>query len=134
MATPIFIDTGYIIALVNQRDQYHAQAIQLSHHYDTADFITTEAILLEIGNALSRNHKSAAIEILHQLLNTPQTQIVPITTARFALALDRYCQYLDKQWGLIDCLSFIVMEEYGVHQVLTFDQHFAQAGFVILTS
>ena len=34
MATPIFLDTGYIIALVNSRDQYHAQASKLADRYD----------------------------------------------------------------------------------------------------
>jgi uncharacterized protein len=38
----------------------------------------------------------------------------------------------DKAWGLVDCISFIVMREAGVNQALTFDQHFVQAGFQAL--
>lgn len=41
--------------------------------------------------------------------------------------------YQDKEWGLVDCISFVVMWEAGVTQVLTFDQHFAQAGFQVLS-
>ena len=37
-----------------------------------------------------------------------------------------------KAWGLVDCISFIVMREAGVNQALTFDQHFVQAGFQAL--
>jgi len=41
-------------------------------------------------------------------------------------------KYQDKSWGLIDCISFIVMRENEITQILTFDQHFTQAGFVVL--
>jgi predicted nucleic acid-binding protein len=43
-----------------------------------------------------------------------------------------YKKYNDKEWGLIDCISFVVMTEAGVKQALTFDQHFEQAGFEAL--
>ncbi|MDB9508013.1 hypothetical protein PN502_13230 [Microcystis aeruginosa CS-338/01] len=44
----MFVDTGYAIALINQNDQHHQQAIQLSEKYESYPVITTDAILLEI--------------------------------------------------------------------------------------
>jgi hypothetical protein len=35
----------------------------------------------------------------------------------------------DKEWGLTDCISFVVMQERNLTQVLTTDRHFEQAGF-----
>jgi predicted nucleic acid-binding protein len=35
----------------------------------------------------------------------------------------------DKEWGLTDCISFVVMEERGLTLALTTDRHFEQAGF-----
>ncbi|WP_201150090.1 hypothetical protein [Cyanobacterium sp. IPPAS B-1200] len=35
----------------------------------------------------------------------------------------------DKQWGLIDCISFSVMDEHNLKDALTSDRHFIQAGF-----
>jgi hypothetical protein len=35
----------------------------------------------------------------------------------------------DKDWSLTDCISFAVMEDEGIHEALTGDQHFEQAGF-----
>jgi len=47
-------------------------------------------------------------------------------------ALDIYEKYDDKTWGLVDCLSFIVMGERGLTDVLTFDADFAAAGFTVI--
>jgi predicted nucleic acid-binding protein len=47
MSNPIFVDTGYVIALINQNDQHHQQALQLSEKYERYPLVTTDAILLE---------------------------------------------------------------------------------------
>ena len=39
---------------------------------------------------------------------------------------------VDKEWGLIDCVSFVVMEYRGITEALTSDAHFEQAGFQAL--
>jgi predicted nucleic acid-binding protein len=41
-------------------------------------------------------------------------------------------QYADKTWGLVDCVSFLVMREMKITAVLGFDRHFVQAGFRLL--
>ena len=43
-----------------------------------------------------------------------------------------YCARPDKEWGLTDCLSFVVMQEQGVFDAFTADHHFEQAGFIRL--
>ena len=57
MQEQIFIDTRFVIALVSERDQYHQQALELADMLETANLITTDAVLLEIGNGLSRINK-----------------------------------------------------------------------------
>ncbi len=37
---------------------------------------------------------------------------------------------MDKDWSLVDCLSFEVMKSRGITYALAFDHHFEQAGFV----
>ena len=38
---------------------------------------------------------------------------------------------LCKEWGLTDCVSFVVMQEYALTKALTVDHHFEQAGYEI---
>ncbi len=39
----------------------------------------------------------------------------------------------DKDYSLTDALSFAVMERLGLSRAFTFDRHFAQYGFTVLT-
>jgi uncharacterized protein len=47
----------------------------------------------------------------------------------FEEALKLYSSRPDKEWGLPDCISFVVMRTRGVKDALTADEHFQQAGF-----
>ena len=40
-----------------------------------------------------------------------------------------YRVHEDKDWGLTDCVSFLVMKERGLIIAMTADAHFQQAGF-----
>jgi predicted nucleic acid-binding protein len=127
-----FVDTLFVVALINQRDQYHNRATELADQYEGQRFLITDAVLLEIGNALARNYKRQAIEIIEQFSSSADVQVVRLTPALFEEAFTLYRAHEDKEWGLVDCISFTVMRQLGVQEALTFDQHFVQAGFTAL--
>ncbi len=129
MSPPIFIDTSYILALVNTVDEYHDRAALASLHV-TSPLLTTEAVLIEIGNALARvRWRALGVATINDLRHDPNIEIVSVDTTLFERALALYDQRPDKEWGLTDCISFVVMQERQVTQVLTTDHHFTQAGF-----
>lgn len=130
----IFIDTSFIIALINERDQYHNQALSLADQYDTQLLVVTDSVLLEVANALSRRYKFEAIQVIEDLLTSEDVEVVRLTPELFYRAFQLYKTRQDKAWGLVDCISFIVMQDRGISIAFTFDQHFAQAGFQILPS
>lgn len=130
----IFLDTSYVIALVNERDQYHTQAQILSEQYEMADFLVTEAVLLEIGNALCRGFKQVSAEVIQYFLDAEEVEIIALTSELFLEGFALYQKYQDKEWSLVDCISFVVMQQQGTQKVLTFDRHFEQAGFQRLTA
>lgn len=131
MPSTLFVDTGYVIALINQNDRYHQQALQLAEKYEGTPVITTDAVLLEIGNALSRIARSEAMAVLRHFQTAPEVTIVSLMPELMTSALNLYAKYHDKTWGLVDCVSFVVMQERKISFALAFDRHFIQAGFTL---
>ena len=132
MSPKIFIDTLFVVALVNQRDQFHAQARDLAKTLDGHAFLTTEAVLLEIGNGLARHFKDSAIEIIDHFCMSADVELIHLSPGLFKEGFDLFRTHRDKEWGLVDCISFVVMRHEGLQEALTFDQHFQQAGFTAL--
>jgi len=131
----VFLDTSYAVALSATTDENHARAVELADELETSGthFITTRAILLEIGNALSKvRHRSAAIRLLTALENDPKVEIVGASDELYRRAFEIFSDRVDKEWGLIDCMSFVVMNDEGINDALTADNHFRQAGFHVL--
>ena len=67
MPDRIFLDTSFVVALINERDQYHSQAVALSYKYENTSLITTGAVLLEISNALAKDFRTEAARIIKLL-------------------------------------------------------------------
>lgn len=124
-----FLDTSYVVALVNQRDENHEKSRELMAAHERAYLITTDAVILEIGNSLARSYKSRAVEVIENIFDSSDIEIVRLNEALLGRAFDLYKNYDDKSWGLVDCLSFVVMRENNVVDALTSDGHFSQAGF-----
>jgi uncharacterized protein len=130
--TPIFLDTAYVYALVNTRDQWHDKAVewQRSMAVEEHPLVTTELVLVEIADGLAAiKFRAQAIHVLITLQSSQFVQVVPFTSRLLSAALDLYRQRQDKDWGLTDCVSFVVMREHALHEALTMDEHFEQAGF-----
>lgn len=129
---PFFLDTAYVIARTNTRDQWHARARRWEARLrrERRRLVTTEFILLEIGDGLAavrlRHHAVGIIELLR---TDADVEIVPASSALFAAAFALYRDRADQGWGLTDCASFVAMREHGLTAALTTDDHFRQAGF-----
>ncbi len=132
MSSRVFVDTLFVVAQINQRDQYHAKASELTAELEGYPLLVTDAVLLEIGNALAKNYREQAVAVIENFLTSDEVKIVRLTPELFDLAFAEYKKHHDKEWGLIDCISFVVMRQEDVDQALTFDHHFEQAGFQIL--
>jgi predicted nucleic acid-binding protein len=127
----IFIDTSYVVALINERDQYHQEATNLADFYDGHSFMISEPVLLEVGNALCGGYKVEASQVISYFIEADDVEVIRLTGDLFQRGFDLYRKYQDKDWGLVDCISFVIMKDHYVNKALTFDRHFSQAGFTI---
>jgi predicted nucleic acid-binding protein len=89
----------------------------------------TEAVLIEIGNALARSNRMAATAFISSCYNTTNVRVISVDTSLLRRALDFYNNRGDKEWGLTDCITFLVMTDHGLKEAFTADDHFHQAGF-----
>lgn len=128
----VFLDTSFAIALSSVTDQNHRRAVELADQVRLAEtrLVTTQASLLEIGNALSKQkYRAAAVQLLESLEADSGVEVVSLTNSLYKSAFVLFKQRQDKEWGLVDCISFIVMQNRGLTDALTADTHFQQAGF-----
>lgn len=131
----VFADTAYWIALLNRRDRLHARAVQCCADLSSELIVTTEMVLIEVLNHFSLGppeFRQAAVLLVGRLDASPSHDVIPLTSGQFRNALDLYRQRPDKQWSLTDCASILAMEEKGIGEALTYDNHFVQAGFAVL--
>ncbi|NER08847.1 MAG: type II toxin-antitoxin system VapC family toxin [Okeania sp. SIO3C4] len=128
----IFLDTSYLQALADERDDLHHKAITVSESNDVYVGITTEMVLTELLNALSNRGeylRQVAIDIVETLRADPNIEIIPQTSKQFEKAMKFYQQRLDKGYSLTDCASMLVMKEESLWEIMTYDRHFMQEGF-----
>jgi predicted nucleic acid-binding protein len=127
----VFADANYWIGLFNPKDQLHTAAILASRGLLKTRLVTSEMVLVEVLNGLGkfptlRTKVAAAIDAI---VADPNTEVVPQTSILFRDALALFRQHQDKEWGLTDCSSFVIMRQRGLTEALTFDRHFEQAEF-----
>jgi predicted nucleic acid-binding protein len=131
MATPqnVFADSLFWIALIVQQDQYHESAQKWSLRID-GRITTTLAVLFETANALARPAwRPHAVALIDHLLQRSDVEVVAVSSDLWRRGWEMYRTRPDKAWGLTDCVSFVVMQDAGLTDALTADEHFRQAGF-----
>ena len=129
MIRTFFADTFYFIALLNRNDPAHAKAIYFSR-LNSARFVTTEYVLLELADAFHKANLRRGFSIIWDLLHRePGFEVVPGNSNLLERGVRLYKKRADKEWQLTDCTSFVVMKEMGIADALTGDKHYEQAGF-----
>ncbi len=128
----LFLDTGYVVALISKRDQHHKTAHQLAEKIKQSRprIVTTQAVLVEVGNALaSLRHRATTAEYIDMLRREPVVEIVQTSKDLLERGFALYKERQDKEWGWTDCMSFVVMRDRGIRDALSADKDFEQAGF-----
>lgn len=128
----VFADSFYYLALLNKFDAHHPNARALTETLQLP-VITTHWVLLEVADGLSAPRaRQRAAGFLRDIAVDRATTVITDIKKWYSAGLQLYAARLDKSWSLTDCISFAVMEALGIHEALTGDHHFEQAGFVCL--
>jgi uncharacterized protein len=129
---PAFIDASGWIAILSLDDEFHARALDLWEEFSRTQrrLISTDWVFAEAGNGLARTRLRADfVAAVRLFLQSSQCVLFRMNGELFEMALDLYSRRKDKNWGLVDCSSFIVMRDQGITEAVTADKHFKQADF-----
>jgi predicted nucleic acid-binding protein len=133
--TKVFVDTAAWIALINVDDDFHEQAGQVKTQLkkEKKSLVTSDFILLEVADGLSfPSIRTRTIRFINRLKEAQGLLIIPISQTLFNQGWTLYSKRLDKEWGLTDCISFVIMQQQEIKMAFTSDKHFEQAGFTRL--
>lgn len=127
----LLLDATFIAGYLNARDQHHLRAQKCMPRVEAArEVIITEAVLVEVGNLLHATlHRERAAQFIEACYTTANITVVPVNSELLKRAVEFYRQHDDKDWGLTDCISFVVMYDQGLTIAVTADTDFQQAGF-----
>ena len=131
-ARPVFVDSSAWFAVASASDGKHAEADVLLRHAVARGtrLVTTNLILAEIHRlALARMGIRPAAALLDRIEASRLVTVVH-ADAEHHRAARRWLAKLDDQpVSYTDAVSFAVMEATRCRVAMTFDHHFAIAGF-----
>ncbi len=117
MTRTFFADSSNWIALLRPRDRVHRPAQAMAVELAGDIVVTTEMLLVEVFNHMSRGGgtaRRAALRLVLRLQQDAQTEIIPQATGQFRAAAQRYADRPDQLWSGTDCASFLAIEERGI--------------------
>lgn len=130
-----FVDTSGFYALLVKRDDMHRTAGDILHKAAEVRkrFVTTDYVLDETATLLkARGHGHLLSAFFESILASKSCRVEWTEQERFVRAKNLFLKHTDQEWSFTDCLSFCVMKELRIHDVLTKDVHFQETGFSAL--
>ena len=131
----VFVDTGAYAALANEEDARHHDAIAIARSLGqrrsllyTTNFVVAETHALLVDRA----NRALALSMLERIYQGANV-IVRVDEGHEHRAREIVASYRDKDFTLVDAMSFAVMDQLGIDVAFTFDRHFAQYGFLLST-
>jgi predicted nucleic acid-binding protein len=131
----VFADSSGFIAAFDARDERHASAASAWRALVEAKepLLTTELVLAETVTHLRRRGGwQASRRAGEAILRSRVIQMICPDRQLLDAAWREFLRDADPKLSLCDALSFVVMREHGVTRALTFDRHFAAAGFTLV--
>jgi len=126
----VFVDTSALFATLVRNDYMHVRARETFKKLleCPAELHTTSYVVLEtIALLQARVGLDAARSFQHEFLSI--FKVCWVDQSLHEKAFRRLELRNRREISLVDCTSFVWMEEYGVKHAFAYDEHFAAEGF-----
>ena len=121
MAAIAIVDTGFLVALLSERDRHHAWARSQAARY-AAPWLTCESVLSETFHVLRADGWRAVFGVLHRGTVVVRFDLAPDRDRIFAMME----KYISLPMSLADACLVRMTEIVSECMVLTTDSHFSQ--------
>ena len=133
----VFVDTSGWASFFIRTEPHHAKAVELMTQWQQQNgrVVTTNYVLSELVALFTsplRVSRSTILDHIQAIRSRIWVEVIHIDPSLDEAAWKLFGDRLDKEWSLVDCASFVVMQQRGLIDALTADHHFEQAGFVRL--
>lgn len=131
----IFVDSSAWIALYNPQDQHHAAIVPVwqSLAKKPVSLVTSDYVLDEVYTFLRRRAGLQACMAFNSLVvSSSVLNVLDVTPTLRHQAWEILTKHDDKVLSFTDCTSFAVMRQLHLMDVLTFDDDFRKAGFLVI--
>lgn len=130
----IFVDSSFLVALMDKSDIHFKEAEEYLLSQDSGDKLIANNLI--IAETMTRLRFRAgfhwAKEFGEKFRNSNLIQMIWVDKNIEAEAWKIFLKYCDKEFSYVDCYSFACMRLNKMTHALTFDRHFRQAGFITL--
>jgi uncharacterized protein len=133
----VFINTAGWASLFIPTETYHPQAAERFHQSQQLQqlWVTTNYVVAELVALLGscqRAPRTTLFQYIDSIKLASYVEVVHLDAITDAAAWESCKSRPDKAWSLVDCSSFVVMQQMEIQEALTTDHPFEQAGFVRL--
>ena len=132
MARETFVDTSGFYALLATDDSQHKRAAAWLKQAEDLKIgaVTTDYVLDETATLIkAKGHGHLLNEFFRRLDASEMIRIVWTTQGVFSRARQFFLRHYDHDYSFTDCVSFTVMKDLKLEEVLSKDRHFREAGF-----
>jgi predicted nucleic acid-binding protein len=131
----IFLDTSFLFPLFARHDPDHQRVRQVMESYRgkrMADEVLTTSNVVAETITLVRYKGSRDSEAAHALATEIGNVLYAGTLARIhwstpedeRAGFELFKRFPDQKYSMVDCLSFVVMEQHGIREALAVDSDF----------
>lgn len=128
----MLLDTSGLLCFLDRRDFRHRDAAALfmaATSRLTHNYVVAELVALAQARGVPRNE---ILEFCRDLIDNPVVRFTWVDRELHEASVALLQARADKLWSLCDAVSFVLMSRENVHEALTTDHHFTQAGYIQL--
>jgi predicted nucleic acid-binding protein len=133
----LFIDTSGWACIADRRELHHVaaasiyrEARKLGQRIVTMNYILAE--LISLLTSPKRLLRSDIISFVDAIKTASYVEFIHVDESLDQTAWQLLKNRQDKDWSLVACVSFVIMQNRSISEALTTDHHFEQAGLIRL--